>query len=113
MERRSLMKTLANLATALLLVGCATNAQPRAEETPQCTSLCHNRLATCTERHPGDYSACRDQFSSCEQTCEGNRAIERMEREDEEVVVPTDAMDDAAPVESPDPQIEESEEPLE
>lgn len=76
---------------ALLVSACAT-AQPRAEQpVPQCLSLCNNNFASCTNEFPGDYGACRQEMQTCEDACQEQKAMERMESADEEVIVPTDA----------------------
>ncbi len=92
------------VSAALLLLGCATTPQSKSDRpTPQCTSLCQNQLAACTEEYPGDYSACQGEFSRCESNCESRKAMERMEDGStrEEVIEPAEGDPFERPGEEP------------
>lgn len=77
------------LIAALALVSLSCAGQQRAEQqsTPQCLSLCNNNFAACTEEFPGDYGACRRDLQTCQNACEEQKALERMEKGDEEIIV--------------------------
>lgn len=78
------------LPLALLVSACAT-AQPKTEQpVPQCLSVCNNNFASCTNEFPGDYGACRQEMQTCENACQEQKAMERMENNDGEVIAPTD-----------------------
>mgnify|MGYP001547075907 CR=1 FL=1 len=86
-----------NLLFSLLVFVVSCSAQQKTEQAPNdlciefsgdqvglnrcCSNHCGQGFAACTERHPGDFSACSQERNSCETTCRGDVAIERMEKE--------------------------------
>lgn len=98
------------LSTVLVAISCAgPQSQTRTERSvPQCLSMCGNQFAMCTEEYPGDASACLGDRRQCEQSCEAQKAVERMEEREEDVIVPTDA--EEVPVDTVRTEADEAEE---
>jgi len=70
---------LAALLLMMLGFSCSAQQQTTERRVPQCLSLCGNQFAACTEEYPGDASACLPARRDCEQACEAERAVQRME----------------------------------
>ena len=89
-----------------MLFGCSASQQPEKQSTPQCLSLCSNQFAACTEEYPGDASACLPARHDCERTCQGQKAMERMEGGQGDIVMPperpTIIRPDAGTTDAPD-----------
>ena len=105
------MRVFSLITFIALLVGCsgAKQQETEADYLPQCLSLCSNNFAACTQEYPGDFAMCRQERDNCEQTCEEKKALERMEEDDDEVIVPTDSAEEPVPT----PEEEPSDNPLE
>lgn len=55
---------------ATLGFGCSGGGQnTSADGPPRCLDFCAMEFTQCTERNPGDYSACSDGRRSCDQEC--------------------------------------------
>jgi len=96
------MKLRMFLALAVLTASCSAR-QPKEQQTPQCLSLCANQFASCTQEFPGDAAACQPSRNECERTCAGERAVQRMEGDENQVFVPIDAPDAGGSTPTPSP----------
>lgn len=63
------------LLIATLGLGCSGGGQNvTAEGPPRCLDFCAMNFAQCTERNPGDYTACSEDRRSCDQECRSQHA---------------------------------------
>lgn len=74
-----------------LLMGCSGGVSSLQDSSPpRCLDLCAMNFAQCTERHPGDYTACADQRRSCDQECRSQEAEAEAQAGQAEVLSPND-----------------------
>jgi hypothetical protein len=70
------MKILFVMLAALGIgMGCSGGGQNISDEgPPRCLDFCAMNFAQCTERNPGDYTACSDDRRSCDSECRAQHA---------------------------------------
>ncbi len=97
------MKILFVMIAALGLgIGCSGGGQNiSAEGPPRCLDFCAMNFAQCTERHPGDYTACADERRSCDSECRSQHAETEVTGGGSEEIAPNEQIP-SQPSESPD-----------
>lgn len=74
-----------------LVLGCSGgSANSASDGPPRCLDLCGMNFAQCTERHPGDYTACADQRRDCDQECRAQEAEAEGRSSNAEILSPND-----------------------
>lgn len=97
----------------LMVTGCSGGAQAyKSDGPPRCLDLCSANFTQCTERNPGDYTACSSQRARCDQDCRAEHAESETTNSDPKVLGPNDMVPSQTatqPEPQPNEEVPESE----
>lgn len=99
----------------VMLAGACSGSQGVADSgQPRCLDICASMFTECTNRNPGDFTACAEQRRNCDVQCRGDEAErdtvttqDHQMTPDEAFSHPQPTVEETAPAPEPSPEDEE------